>query len=170
MLHHNATDGDSMSKNTGKLILAGIVNGVPVPLLDWSGKHESKWPNLATAEKWCRDNQIEVVSALQSIKSTSATWIKVYYDDSARLRAAEVFKLSPEKELQRDWDETFNKFLPVMGADGARTIANVEHAPRIAKLGYVPVGSKKPEEVKAKPEEVKAEVVSSEAPTAQDAA
>lgn len=131
-----------MSKNTGKLMLCAIVDGVPVPMMEsheWSETKGLAWNNTtAGAEKWLKMNRDKVRDALKSYNGTGATFAKFYFNDRGGFDEAEVFELTPEQKLQKAWSETYNTFKVSLGEAVATTIANTTHAALIQKLNYKP--------------------------------
>lgn len=132
-----------MAKNTGKLYLCALVNGVPVPMVKesiaWSNTKDLAWNNTtAGAEKWLKSNRATVRDALKSYKGDGACFAKFYIDERGNFEECEVFELTPAQLLQRAWNDTYNTFKGSLGESVAKTIADTTHAALIQKLNYKP--------------------------------
>lgn len=133
---------DTMAKNTGKLMLCALVDGVPVPMVEsheWCETKGLAWNNQsAAAEKWLKANRAVVAKRLVELGATGATFAKFHFDDKGAFDEAEVFELTPEQKLQRAWNDTYNTFKGSLGESVAKTIADTTHAALIQKLNYKP--------------------------------
>lgn len=128
-----------MSKNTGKLIVCAIVGGVPVPLVKesamWSTEKDTAWNNqTAAAERWIGKNKERVRNTLKALKADGCTLAKFYVDDAGEYIMQDVWDLTPQELLTRDWLATYNKFCDSLGKNVAWEVATTTHILRIAKI------------------------------------